>query len=69
MNKSLIALAAMAAMSHAQADVEVAAGLKLYGVFDQGLMRQSVASASSTVRAYSNTGFCSRFHQPFWRQR
>ena len=57
MNKSLIALAALAAISHAHADVEVAAGLKLYGVFDQGLMRQSVASASSTVRAYSNTGF------------
>jgi predicted porin len=57
MNRSLITAAALAVVSSAHADVDVAAGLKLYGVFDQGLMRQSVASASSTVRSYSNTGF------------
>jgi predicted porin len=57
MKKHLIALAVVALTSQAHADVEVAAGLKLFGVLDQGFMRQSVSSASSTVRAYSNTGF------------
>ena len=57
MKKHLIALAVAALASQAHADVEVAAGLKLFGVLDQGFMRQSVSSASSTVRAYSNTGF------------
>ena len=57
MKKHLIALAVVSLASHAHADVEVAAGLKLFGVLDQGFMRQSVTSASSTARAYSNTGF------------
>ena len=57
MKKHLIAFAVVALTSQAHADVEVAAGLKLFGVLDQGFMRQSVSSASSTVRAYSNTGF------------
>ena len=57
MKKHLMALAALSLLGQAHADVEVAAGLKLFGVLDQGYMRQSVTSASSTVRAYSNTGF------------
>ena len=57
MKKHLVALAATGLLSQVHADVEVAAGLKLFGVLDQGIMRQSVKSASSTVRAYSNQGF------------
>lgn len=57
MKQHLVALAVLGLFSQAHADVEVAAGLKLFGVLDQGFMRQSVTSASSTVRAYSNTGF------------
>ena len=47
----------MAAASAAQADVEVAAGFKIYGVLDQAYTQQSVSSASATRRIYSNTGF------------
>ena len=57
MNKNVFVLAAMAAASAAQADVEVAAGFKIYGVLDQAYTQQSVSSASATRRIYSNTGF------------
>jgi predicted porin len=56
MNKNVFILAAMAAAS-AHADVEVAAGFKLYGVLDQAYTTQSVSSAKSTPKIYKNTGF------------
>ena len=46
----------MAATS-AHADVEVAAGFKLYGTLDQAYTTQSVSSANATRKIYSNTGF------------
>jgi predicted porin len=49
-------LAALATAS-AHADVEVAAGFKLYGVLDQAYTTQSVSSAKSTPKIYKNTGF------------
>ena len=55
-NKNVFILAAMAAAS-AHADVEVAAGFKLYGVLDQAYTTQSVSSAKSTPKIYKNTGF------------
>jgi predicted porin len=56
MNKNVFILAALAAAS-AHADVEVAAGFKLYGVLDQAYTTQSVSSAKSTPKIYKNTGF------------
>ena len=56
MNKNVFILAALAATS-AHADVEVAAGFKLYGVLDQAYTTQSVSSAKSTPKIYKNTGF------------
>jgi predicted porin len=56
MNKKVFILAALAAAS-AHADVEVAAGFKLYGVLDQAYTTQSVSSAKSTPKIYKNTGF------------
>ena len=56
MNKNVFILAACAAAS-AYADVDVAAGFKIYGVLDQAYTRQSVASANSSPKLYSNTGF------------
>ena len=50
-------MAALGAAASAHADVDVAAGFKIYGVLDQAYMRQSVASANSTPKPYSNTGF------------
>ena len=57
MNKNVFVLAALGAAASAHADVDVAAGFKIYGVLDQAYMRQSVASANSTPKLYSNTGF------------
>jgi predicted porin len=56
MNKNVFILAALATAS-AHADVEVAAGFKLYGVLDQAYTTQSVSSAKSTPKIYKNTGF------------
>jgi predicted porin len=56
MNKKVFILAALATAS-AHADVEVAAGFKLYGVLDQAYTTQSVSSAKSTPKIYKNTGF------------
>ena len=56
MNKKIFFLSVLAATS-AHADVEVAAGLKLYGVLDQAYTTQSVSSAKSTPKIYKNTGF------------
>ena len=56
MNKKVFILTALAAAS-AHADVEVAAGFKLYGVLDQAYTTQSVSSAKSTPKIYKNTGF------------
>ncbi len=56
MNKNVFILTALAAAS-AHADVEVAAGFKLYGVLDQAYTTQSVSSAKSTPKIYKNTGF------------
>ncbi len=56
MNKNVFILAALAAAS-AHADVEVAAGFKLYGTLDQAYTTQSVSSANATRKIYSNTGF------------
>ena len=56
MNKNVFILGALAAAS-AHADVEVAAGFKLYGVLDQAYTTQSVSSAKSTPKIYKNTGF------------
>lgn len=57
MNKNVFVLAAVAAASAAHADVEVAAGFKIYGVLDQAYTQQSVSSAAATSKIYSNTGF------------
>jgi predicted porin len=56
MNNNVFILAALATAS-AHADVEVAAGFKLYGVLDQAYTTQSVSSAKSTPKIYKNTGF------------
>ena len=56
MNKKIFFLSVLAATS-AHADVEVAAGFKLYGVLDQAYTTQSVSSAKSTPKIYKNTGF------------
>ena len=56
MNKNIFFLSVLAAAS-AHADVEVAAGFKLYGVLDQAYTTQSVSSAKSTPKIYKNTGF------------
>ena len=58
MKKSLVALAALSAIS-AFADVDVSSGIKLYGVLDQAYMRQSWASSPTTGNpSYgSGTGF------------
>jgi predicted porin len=56
MNKKVFILATLATAS-AHADVEVAAGFKLYGVLDQAYTTQSVSSAKSTPKIYKNTGF------------
>lgn len=45
------------ATASAHADVEVAAGFKLYGVLDQAYTTQSVSSAKSTPKIYKSTGF------------
>ena len=57
MNKNVLISAALFAFSGAHADVDVAAGFKIYGVLDQAYTTQSVARASSTPKIYSNTGF------------
>lgn len=56
MKKSLVALAALSAIS-AFADVDVSGGIKLYGVLDQAYTRQSANSATSTPRRDSAVGF------------
>jgi len=59
MNKNIFFLSVLAAAS-AHADVEVAAGFKLYGTLDQAYTTQSVSSANATRKIYSNTGFLRR---------
>ena len=56
MNKNIFFFSVLAAAS-AHADVEVAAGFKLYGTLDQAYTTQSVSSANATRKIYSNTGF------------
>ncbi len=56
MKKSLVALAALSAIS-AFADVDVSGGIKMYGVLDQAYLTQSVARASTAGTAFSNSGF------------
>ena len=50
MKKSLVALAALSAVS-AFADVDVSGGIKLYGVLDQALMSQTVNTAAGATRS------------------
>jgi predicted porin len=57
MNKNVFVLVALAASGAAHADVDVAAGFKIYGVLDQAYTQQSVSSALATPKIYSNTGF------------
>ena len=55
MKKSLVALAALSAVS-AFADVDVSGGIKMYGVLDQAVMRQAWSSSAATPVVNSNTG-------------
>lgn len=55
MKKSLVALAALSAIS-AFADVDVSGGIKLYGVLDQAYMTQSWASSAAAPAYYTNSG-------------
>lgn len=56
MKKSLVALAALSAIS-AFADVDVSGGIKLYGVLDQAYTKQATNSAFTTPRTDSGVGF------------
>ena len=56
MKKSLVALAALSAIS-AFADVDVSGGIKMYGVLDQAYLTQSVTRASTAAQSFSNSGF------------
>ena len=51
MKKSLVALATMSVVASAFADVDVSGGIKMYGTLDQGVMTQSLTSASTGVDA------------------
>ena len=53
MKKSLVALAALSAIS-AFADVDVSGGIKMYGVLDQAVMNQSWVSAGSASTTSGN---------------
>jgi predicted porin len=56
MNKKIFFLSVLAATS-AQADVEVAAGLKLYGTIDQAYTSQSTVRGKTGAPIYKNSGF------------
>ena len=55
MKKSLVALAALSAIS-AFADVDVSGGIKLYGVLDQALMSQKLTDPSLKTNSANYTG-------------
>ena len=56
MNKNIFFLSVLAAAS-AHADVEVAAGLKLYGTIDQAYTSQSTVRGKTGAPIYKNSGF------------
>ena len=57
MKKSLVALAALSAIS-AFADVDVSGGIKLYGVLDQAVVRQNTNTSNTTIGVNASaTGF------------
>ena len=56
MNKNIFFLSVLAA-ANAHADVEVAAGLKLYGTIDQAYTSQSTVRGKTGAPIYKNSGF------------
>ena len=56
MKKTLLITLAMAASASAMADVEVAAGLKLYGVIDQAVQTQDLKDPNSSTAGQKYVG-------------
>jgi hypothetical protein len=63
MKKNLVILFGMGIAAHVLADVDVGAGVKLYGVLDQAVQSQSLSDSISAT-AGQNMSVCTLRYQP-----